>query len=59
MNAELEIIEDYIQHGTRRFRVRVKGTKYIINVRAENAEEAINKAKKMAEKLGIRKATQK
>lgn len=58
MKTELEIIEDYIQHGARRFRIRVKGTKYILNVRAENAEEALNKAWKMAEKLGIFKTAQ-
>ncbi|MDM7274513.1 MAG: hypothetical protein P3X22_000070 [Thermoprotei archaeon] len=53
MSLELEIIEDYLQHGTRRLRVRVRGTKYVLNVRAESAEEALDKARRMAEKLGI------
>ncbi|MEM4558382.1 MAG: hypothetical protein QW208_00280 [Acidilobaceae archaeon] len=56
MSLEFEVIEEYIQHGTRRFKVRVKNTKIIFNVAANNIEEALAKARRMAEKLKISEA---
>ncbi|MEM1758517.1 MAG: hypothetical protein QXE99_02235 [Acidilobaceae archaeon] len=56
MSLEFEVIEEYIQHGTRRFKVRVKNTKITFNVAANNIEEALAKARRMAEKLKISEA---
>ncbi|MCX8195870.1 MAG: hypothetical protein N3F67_02160 [Acidilobaceae archaeon] len=48
---EFEVVEEYVQHDSRRFKVRVKGTKVIINVSAESAEEALGKAREMWAKM--------
>lgn len=48
---EMEIVEEYVQHDTKRFKVRVKGTKVIINVSAEDAKEALEKARAIWAKL--------
>ena len=48
---ELEVVEEYVLLGERRFRVRVKGTNLYVNVAASSREEALSKALSMLEKL--------
>lgn len=48
---ELEIIDEYIIEGDHRYRIKVKGTKIILNISAKNSEEALEKAKKLFEKI--------
>ncbi|MCE4611071.1 MAG: hypothetical protein F7B17_03775 [Desulfurococcales archaeon] len=48
---ELEVVEEYVLLGERRFRIRVKGTNLYVNVAASNREEALSKALSMLEKL--------
>jgi len=50
---DFEVVEEYYQHGVRRFRVRVKGSRVVINVAADSLEEALEKARRMAEKIGV------
>lgn len=49
--VELEIIEEYYQINVKRYRIRVKGSKIIFNVTAESEHEAIDKARRMWERL--------
>lgn len=51
MKGDFEVIEEYIRHGRRVFRVRYKGSKLIFNVTAESEEEALSKARRMAERI--------
>ncbi|MEM4507873.1 MAG: hypothetical protein QXP48_05425 [Acidilobaceae archaeon] len=46
-----EVVEEYVKHGMRRFKVRVKGTNLVFDVRADSVEEALKKAEEMAKKL--------
>jgi len=48
---ELEIVEEYLLLGERRFRVRVKGTRLYVNVAASSPQEALAKARSLLEKL--------
>ena len=48
---ELEVVEEYVLLGERRFRIRVKGTNIYVNVAASSREEALSKALSMLEKL--------
>ena len=52
-NLEFEILEEYELFGEKRFRVRIKGTKIVLNVSAENNEEAIRKAKELVKKIRL------
>jgi len=52
-NLEFEILEEYELLGERRFRVRIKGTKIVLNVSAESNEEAIRKAKELVKKIKL------
>ena len=47
---ELEVVETYLLDGRRRFRLRVKGTRIIVNVEAESEDEAVRKALGVLEK---------
>ncbi len=49
----LEVIEEYIIEGKKRFRVRVKGTNIVFNVSANSPNEAASRAAELALKLGI------
>ena len=49
--VELEIIEEYLLEGERRYRVRVKGTRIVLNVGASSSEEALEKAMRLYEKI--------
>lgn len=51
MGEDFEVVEEYIQHGVRRFRVRYRKSNLIFNVRADNVDEALDKARRMAEKV--------
>ncbi|HIQ03852.1 MAG TPA: hypothetical protein EYH40_05490 [Desulfurococcales archaeon] len=53
MSIEYEIIEEYEVSGQKRFRVRVKNTRIIFNVSASNPNEALEKAKKLAEEIEL------
>jgi len=50
---ELELVEEYIYAGERRFRFRIKGTNIILNVEAEDIESGLKKAVDMVRKLKI------
>ena len=49
--VDLEIIEEYIIEGQRRYRVRLKGTNIVVNVEAQNEEEALRKVAELMVKL--------
>jgi len=49
--VDLEIIEEYIIDGQRRYRVRLKGTNIVVNVEAQNDEEALRKVAELMVKL--------
>lgn len=51
MQGAYEIVEEYVKHGMRRFKVRVKGSNMIFDVHADTAEEALKRAEEMARKL--------
>mgnify|MGYP000619078820 CR=1 FL=1 len=53
MSIEYEVIEEYEISGQKRFRIRVKNTRIIFNVTASDPEEAIEKAKKLAEEIEL------
>ena len=54
MDASLfEVIEEYELQGEKRFRVRVKGTILVFNVRASSPEEAVGKAKRIMQEMGL------
>ncbi len=50
---DLEIIEAYRLIEEKVYRVRVKGTKIIFNVHADERREALDKALKMAKTIGL------
>jgi len=47
------IIEKYLFLGETRYRVQITGTNIVFNIRADSDEEAIDKAVKLAEKIGL------
>ncbi len=49
----LELVEEYIIDGEHRFKLRIKGTKLILNVTAENLEEAVKKAIPMIKSFNL------
>ncbi len=49
--VDLEIIEEYIIEGQRRYRIRLKGTNIVVNVEAQNDEEALRKVAELMVKL--------
>jgi hypothetical protein len=49
---ELELVDEYVYRGERRYRFKVKGTNIVINVRAENPEEGADKAIEVLKKIG-------
>jgi len=50
---DFEVIEEYELLGEKRFRVRIKGTNIVLNVSAENSEDAVEKAKELVEKIRL------
>lgn len=48
-----KIVEKYIFLGEIRYRVQITGTNIVFNIRADSDEEAIDKAVKLAEKIGL------
>ncbi|MEM4499007.1 MAG: hypothetical protein QXH57_02715 [Sulfolobales archaeon] len=50
----LELIEEYIIDGERRFKLKIKGTNLVFNVSGSNLEEAVRKATSMIKYLKIR-----
>ena len=56
MGGDFEVIEEYIQHGRRRFRVLYKKVNIVFNVVAESVEEALDKARRMAERVSASRA---
>ncbi len=55
---ELEVLEQYSAAGEKRFRVLVKGTNIILNVRADSEEEALSRARELAEQIGLPKVVE-
>jgi len=53
MKDEYEIIEEYILVDEKRFRVLHKPSGTVLNVAAENREEALDKARRMASRIGL------
>ncbi|GEM_PF-743034 len=51
MERRLELVEEYILHGERRFRLRLQGTRLVINVSATSLEEAVKKASRILERI--------
>lgn len=49
--TDLEVIEEYYQIGMKRYRVKVRDSNIIFNVSAESESEAIEKARRMLEKI--------
>lgn len=49
--VNLEIIEEYIIEGQRRYRVKLKGTNIVVNVEAQSDEEALQKVAELMVKL--------
>lgn len=49
--VDLEVIEEYVIEGQRRYRVRLKGTNIVVNVEAQNDEEALQKVAELMVKL--------
>ncbi len=56
---EFEVIEDYILHGERRFRLRVKGTRIVVNVRGDSLEEALEAAERLLDRVDLDKVLRK
>ena len=53
VDSYLEIVEEYVIEGKKRFRVGIKGTKIVLNVSASSPHEAATKAAELALKLGV------
>jgi len=53
VEARFEVVETYLLDGRRRFRLRLEGTNIIVNVEADDEEEAARKAAALLEKSGI------
>ncbi|MEB3779985.1 MAG: hypothetical protein GSR85_07130 [Desulfurococcales archaeon] len=51
MSYELEVVEEYLLHGERRFKLRVKGSKITVNVAADSIDEAMEKARNILKKI--------
>jgi len=51
---ELEVVESYTLLGERRWRIRVGGTRIVLNVAAPTREEALRKAEEMLSRVGLR-----
>jgi hypothetical protein len=51
---ELEIVERYTLLGEERWRVRVRGTRIVVNVAASSPEEALERAREVLERVGVR-----
>lgn len=49
----LEVIEEVVVEGGRRYRVRLVNTNITFNVSANNSEDAVRKAAELAVKLGL------
>ncbi len=47
---EFEVVEEYFLNGERRFRLKVRGTNLIVNVTADNVDEAASKAAGLLDK---------
>ncbi len=62
MEYKLELVEEYFLHGERRFRLRLQGTRLVVNVSATSLEEAREKASRILDKIKadrvLRKAAQ-
>lgn len=49
----LELIEEYIIDGERRFKLRIKETDLVFNVSGDNLEEAVKKTTSMIKSLKL------
>ncbi|MEB2836758.1 MAG: hypothetical protein GSR80_000709 [Desulfurococcales archaeon] len=53
MDPRLEVVEHYRLLGEHRWRIRVVGTKIVVNVAADSEEEALEKAGEILGRVGI------
>ncbi|RLG81619.1 MAG: hypothetical protein DRO13_00725 [Thermoprotei archaeon] len=53
--SDLRIVEKYTFLGNTRYRIHIIGTNIVFNVKASTEEEALEKAKNLAAKMGITK----
>jgi hypothetical protein len=51
--SDLNILEEYVFHDEKRFRICVKGTNIVINVKADDEKEAITKALQILSQVGL------
>jgi alkanesulfonate monooxygenase SsuD/methylene tetrahydromethanopterin reductase-like flavin-dependent oxidoreductase (luciferase family) len=56
VQEDFKVIEEYVRHGRRRFRVLYKKVNVVFNVVAESVEEALDKARRMAERVSASRA---
>lgn len=49
---ELDLVEEYLYAGEKRYRFRIRGTNIVINVRADSVEEGIERAVELLKKIG-------
>lgn len=50
--VELDLVEEYVYAGERRYRFKVRGTNMMVNVRADSVEEGIERAVEILKKIG-------
>lgn len=50
--VELDLVEEYIYGGEKRYRFKVRGTNIVINVRADSVDEGIERAIEVLKKIG-------
>ncbi len=50
---QLEVIEVYRFLGEKVYRVRIRDTNIVFNIQADSSEEALDKALKMANSIGL------
>lgn len=51
--SELKILESYELFGELRYRVCVQGTNIVVNVKASNPEEALDRALEILSSIGL------
>lgn len=50
--VELDLVEEYVYGGEKRYRFKVRGTNIVVNVRADNVDEGVEKAIEVLKKIG-------
>ncbi len=50
--VELDLLEEYVYAGEKRYRFKVRGTNIVVNVRADSVEEGVERAIEVLRKIG-------